>query len=158
PPIPPSEPDGGPQVEPEQAPPSREAEAPKDEPIVIRAEPLPPAEGAQVPLPSPFRRRDSAPAAPRMVPAPSRTPYPTPDDDGQHAREPELPRSAVAANLSPRMTAIFGGLFGLACVTSIVALLIQVVPPRDERLVAAKNAPSAAPGAAGKAARVAAIK
>ncbi|MCC6556913.1 MAG: M23 family metallopeptidase [Polyangiaceae bacterium] len=42
------------------------------------------------------------------------------------------------------MTAIFGGLFGLATVTSIVALLIQVVPVRDERaLVAASLAGSA---------------
>ncbi|UQA63677.1 M23 family metallopeptidase [Polyangium aurulentum] len=39
--------------------------------------------------------------------------------------------------LSPRMTAIFGGLFGLATVTSIVALLIQVVPPRNERAIIA---------------------
>jgi len=35
------------------------------------------------------------------------------------------------------MTAIFGGLFGLATMTSIIALLIQVVPPRDERAVVA---------------------
>ena len=31
------------------------------------------------------------------------------------------------------MTALFGGLFGLATVTTIIALLIQGVPPRDDR-------------------------
>ncbi|HVY49129.1 MAG TPA: M23 family metallopeptidase, partial [Minicystis sp.] len=44
------------------------------------------------------------------------------------------------------MTAIFGGLFGLACITSIVALLIQVVPPKDDRSGA--KASAAASGAA----------
>ncbi len=44
--------------------------------------------------------------------------------------------------LSPRMTAIFGGLFGLATVTSVIALLIQVVPPRDERAIVAGTAAS----------------
>lgn len=39
--------------------------------------------------------------------------------------------------LTPRMTAVFGGLFGLATVTSIIALLIQVVPPRNERALIA---------------------
>jgi murein DD-endopeptidase MepM/ murein hydrolase activator NlpD len=48
--------------------------------------------------------------------------------------------------LSPRMTAIFGGLFGLATVTSIIALLIQVVPPKDER-AAVEAAGSGAPTA-----------
>ncbi|WP_231511826.1 M23 family metallopeptidase [Chondromyces apiculatus] len=37
------------------------------------------------------------------------------------------------------MTAIFGGLFGLATVTSVVALLIQVVPVRDERAMVADH-------------------
>ncbi len=41
------------------------------------------------------------------------------------------------------MTAIFGGLFGLACITSVVALLIQVVPPKDDRSAAGSAAPSA---------------
>jgi murein DD-endopeptidase MepM/ murein hydrolase activator NlpD len=49
--------------------------------------------------------------------------------------------------LSPRMTAVFGGLFGLATVTSIVALLIQVVPPRDERAMIANAALAHQPGA-----------
>jgi murein DD-endopeptidase MepM/ murein hydrolase activator NlpD len=35
------------------------------------------------------------------------------------------------------MTAVFGGLFGLATITSIVALLIQVAPPKDDRAAAA---------------------
>lgn len=42
-------------------------------------------------------------------------------------------RSAPSLSLSPRMTAIFGGLFGLATVTTIIALLIQAAPPKDER-------------------------
>jgi murein DD-endopeptidase MepM/ murein hydrolase activator NlpD len=57
------------------------------------------------------------------------------------------------------MTAVFGGLFGLATVTSVVALLIQGVPPRNERAIiagtssagaAAPAAPSARPEAAPK--------
>lgn len=48
------------------------------------------------------------------------------------------------------MTAIFGGIFGLATVTSIIALLIQVVPPRDERsLLASLPGPSASGAASG---------
>jgi len=53
---------------------------------------------------------------------------------------PGLQRGGVY--LSPRMTAIFGGLFGLATVTSVIALLIQVVPPRDERAIVAGASPS----------------
>jgi len=41
--------------------------------------------------------------------------------------------SGVGLAMSPRMTALFGGLFGLATVTTIIALLIQGVPPRDDR-------------------------
>lgn len=48
-----------------------------------------------------------------------------------------MPRVHAGVVLSPRMTAIFGGLFGLATMTSIIALLIQVVPPRDERALVA---------------------
>jgi murein DD-endopeptidase MepM/ murein hydrolase activator NlpD len=51
-----------------------------------------------------------------------------------------MPRVHTGVVLSPRMTAIFGGLFGLATMTSIIALLIQVVPPRDERAVVANAA------------------
>jgi murein DD-endopeptidase MepM/ murein hydrolase activator NlpD len=45
------------------------------------------------------------------------------------------------------MTALFGGLFGLATVTTIIALLIQGVPPRDDRSLEAQvpSAPAAAP-------------
>lgn len=48
-----------------------------------------------------------------------------------------MPRVHPGVVLTPRMTAIFGGLFGLATMTSIIALLIQVVPPRDERALVA---------------------
>lgn len=55
----------------------------------------------------------------------------------------------ASLSLSPRMTALFGGLFGLATVTTIIALLIQGVPPRDDRAlesaVAAGSASAAAP-------------
>lgn len=47
-------------------------------------------------------------------------------------RPPEPP------TISPRMTAVFGGLFGLATVASIVALLIQVFPVQDQRSLAAQ--------------------
>lgn len=43
------------------------------------------------------------------------------------------------------MTAIFGGLFGLATITTIIALLIQAAPPKDDRAPAG----SAAPGSSG---------
>ncbi|KYF55380.1 peptidase, partial [Sorangium cellulosum] len=54
-------------------------------------------------------------------------------------------RPSAGPHLSPRMTAVFGGIFGLATLTSLIALLIQGVPVRDERaLVAAGPAGSAA--------------
>ena len=40
--------------------------------------------------------------------------------------------------VSPRMTAVFGGLFGLATVASIIALLIQVFPVEDQRALRAQ--------------------
>ena len=47
------------------------------------------------------------------------------------------PRPHEGPAISPRMTAIFGALFGLATVASVFALLIQVFPVRGEqRLVA----------------------
>ncbi|MEM6788433.1 MAG: M23 family metallopeptidase [Myxococcota bacterium] len=57
--------------------------------------------------------------------------------------------------ISPRMTAVFGGLFGMATVASIVALLIQVFPVTGRRLApspgadidASAAAPSADPEA-----------
>jgi murein DD-endopeptidase MepM/ murein hydrolase activator NlpD len=73
------------------------------------------------------------------------TPRPPAADDGPPASR-SLPQKTVAApHLSPRMTAVFGGLFGLATVASIIALLIQVVPPKDERSAIA-SASAAASG------------
>jgi len=93
------------------------------------------------------RRRDNGPAAPSPRPRaslpglPGRTgaPAPSPGAEGPGRVPPALTRPPAAMHLSPRMTAVFGGLFGLATVTSIVALLIQVVPPRDERAVVAAH-------------------
>ncbi|MFT3766608.1 MAG: peptidoglycan DD-metalloendopeptidase family protein [Minicystis sp.] len=111
-------------------------------------------------------RRDGAPAAPRPG---TGTAYPMPGDDddildppppppiGLRSNKPAsapLPSSPVVrapavAQLSPKMTAIFGGLFGLATVTSVIALLIQQVPPRDERAIIAGSAvPNASESAA----------
>ncbi len=62
-----------------------------------------------------------------------------------------LVRSDEEPAISPRMHALFGGLFGLATVASIVALLIQVFPVEDQRaLVARASVPddqTAAPAA-----------
>ena len=85
-------------------------------------------------VPLSIRHSGSAPAAPRSSlggRGPLITTAPEP---------PGLSRGGVY--LSPRMTAIFGALFGLATVTSVIALLIQVVPPRDERAIVAGTAPS----------------
>lgn len=120
----------------------------------------PPEETSHEPAPSPapsfvrpppplVRPRDTAaPAAPRpSTPGPGgagpAAPYPRQGalTDPGAPREP-LPRTQAGTYLSPRMTAVFGGIFGLATVTSIIALLIQVVPPRDERAVVA-GSPSA---------------
>jgi hypothetical protein len=52
--------------------------------------------------------------------------------------------------ISPRMTAIFGGLFGLAAITSVVAVLIQAAPPKNDRAKMAETAaaaPTSAPAA-----------
>jgi murein DD-endopeptidase MepM/ murein hydrolase activator NlpD len=57
--------------------------------------------------------------------------------------KPVIPTGGVY--LSPRMTAIFGGLFGLATLTSVIALLIQVVPPRNERAMIAGAASAMEP-------------
>ncbi|MGK4001836.1 peptidoglycan DD-metalloendopeptidase family protein [Sorangium sp. So ce1036] len=74
--------------------------------------------------------------------------------DGPHAASgsaegprlpPGLTRPPPGPHLSPRLTAVFGGIFGLATLTSLIALLIQGVPVRDERaLVAAGPAGSSA--------------
>lgn len=123
-----------------------------------------PDEGGDAPLirtPSPAsaRRRDAegAPAAPRIAGgaatypmpgllSPAAPPPPRPRDHVSSRKEepgadaPVPPRPPSAVHLSPRMTAIFGGIFGLATVTSVVALLIQAVPPRDERAIVAGTA------------------
>ena len=59
-----------------------------------------------------------------------------------------MPLSHVAEPpiISPRTTALFGGLFGLATVASIVALLIQVFPVENQRAVAASAASTTATG------------
>ncbi|MBK8253354.1 MAG: peptidoglycan DD-metalloendopeptidase family protein [Polyangiaceae bacterium] len=49
--------------------------------------------------------------------------------------------------ISPRMTAIFGGLFGLAAITSVVAVLIQAAPPKDDRAAMAQTAAASATSA-----------
>jgi len=92
----------------------------------------------------PPRRREAEgpPAAPRSplsaAPGNGGTPgsYPLSSGLGGPSAGP-LPRPHGGVHLTPRMTAIFGGLFGLATVTSIIALLIQVVPPRNERALIA---------------------
>lgn len=50
------------------------------------------------------------------------------------------------------MTAVFGALFGLACVTSIIALLIQGVPPVEERALASTGEVAASEATAAEAA------
>lgn len=70
------------------------------------------------------RRMEAAPAAPR-----------TSRPGGLVALDSSrggLGLAPRASHLSPRMTAVFGALFGLATVASIVALLIQGVPPKDD--------------------------
>lgn len=57
--------------------------------------------------------------------------------------------------ISPRMTAIFGGLFGLAAITSVVAVLIQAAPPKNDReKMAEATAPASATSAPAAAAPV----
>ena len=103
-----------------------------------RGAPAAPRPGAGVAYPMPGDDDDIPDAPPpigaRAHKGPSRS-YPT---------APIGPRTAAPVSLSPRMTAIFGGLFGLATVTSVVALLIQVVPPRNDRAIAAGSASAGA--------------
>lgn len=61
------------------------------------------------------------------------------------------PPWAAAARLSPRMTAVFGAIFGLATITTVIALLIQSVPPRDDREAVRNAAGTASPGASSSA-------
>ncbi len=81
---------------------------------------------------------EGAPAAPRPG---TGIVYPMSGND-EGAVPPPLQHPPGTVHLSPRMTAIFGGLFGLAIVTSLVALLIQGVPPRNERAIMAGTASS----------------
>jgi murein DD-endopeptidase MepM/ murein hydrolase activator NlpD len=129
-----------------------DAVAPRGETAVLDLDPTPDSVVDRAPTsasPPPSRwatpsPRGSAPAAPRSV---RRGPLASDD----RLEPPRMPpwlgggRTAPGVHLSPKMTAVFGGLFGLATLTSIVALLIQVVPPRDERaiLAGASAAPSA---------------
>ena len=86
------------------------------------------------------RRRDGgAPAAPRPGVG---TAYPMPGDGDAPLPPQRLGPAPVL--LTPRMTAIFGGLFGLATLTSLIALLIQGVPPRNERAIVAGTASASA--------------
>jgi murein DD-endopeptidase MepM/ murein hydrolase activator NlpD len=116
--------------------------------------------------------RREAPAAPRPG---TGVAYPMPGDEDDIPDFPEAPppppglrprrvtaapfpsspigRGPAPVTLSPRMTAIFGGLFGLATVTSVVALLIQQVPPRDDRAIAAGTASGYPSGSAAPAAK-----
>ncbi|MEO7331884.1 MAG: peptidoglycan DD-metalloendopeptidase family protein [Minicystis sp.] len=103
------------------------------------------------------RRRDpeGPPAAPRNVPGlaglGARSPAPDSEAD---APPPGLLRPpSGGVYLSPRMTAIFGGLFGLATLTSVIALLIQVVPPKNERAMIAGSASPSGSGSAGASAK-----
>lgn len=83
-------------------------------------------------------------AGPGAVDGP-RLPYVGPGSVDGPRLPPGLGRPSAGPHLSPRMTAVFGGIFGLATLTSLIALLIQGVPVRDERaLVAAGPAGSAA--------------
>lgn len=68
---------------------------------------------------------------------------------------PAIDRAAAALSLSPRMTAVFGGLFGLATVTTVIALLIQSTAPRDDRaMVASASSANAEPSASAETAEV----
>lgn len=87
----------------------------------------------------PLRAEDPAPVPPRP---PSRP-----------AAEGALPRARPPGPaISPRMTAIFGGLFGLAAITSVVAVLIRAAPPKNDREVMAQSAAPAVTATASAAA------
>ncbi|WP_433929810.1 peptidoglycan DD-metalloendopeptidase family protein [Sorangium cellulosum] len=112
---------------------------------------------AQLPPPS-SRGRASAPwlrgGDPRAQPP--RTPslvdgsYGGPGTGDGPRLPPGLGRPPAGPHLSPRMTAVFGGIFGLATLTSLIALLIQGVPVRDERALVATSPASSAAEEAGK--------
>lgn len=117
--------------------------------------------------PSSTRRREGAPAAPRPG---AGVAYPMPGDEDDIPDLPDpaapplgvrnlrkstgpFPSSPIArgpepVSLSPRMIAIFGALFGLGTIASVIALLIQLVPPRDERALSTGSASPAGSGSA----------
>lgn len=53
------------------------------------------------------------------------------------------PPLAPRSTLSPRMTAVFGAMFGLATLASILALLMRAAPPAGDRAIASAAAASA---------------
>ena len=67
---------------------------------------------------------------------------------GAPSRDAAARARAPEPVISPRMTAVFGGLFGLATVASIFALLIQVFPVKDQRVAIAQAAAAASAKAA----------
>ncbi|WP_438015975.1 peptidoglycan DD-metalloendopeptidase family protein [Sorangium sp. So ce315] len=77
-------------------------------------------------------------AGPGSVDGP-RLPYVGPGSVDGPRLPPGLGRPSAGPHLSPRMTAVFGGIFGLATLTSLIALLIQGVPVRDERALVAAS-------------------
>ena len=145
-------------AEPPSPSPAPPVAAPTSRPITPRpATPRPGLTGAILGAPPANTRLTPAPTTTRNVP----TSVPPSIQRREAGGAPAAPRSSLAGRgpvittapeppglsrggvyLSPRMTAIFGGLFGLATVTSVIALLIQVVPPRDERAIVAGASPS----------------
>jgi murein DD-endopeptidase MepM/ murein hydrolase activator NlpD len=134
----------------------RGEEGPRSRPI---ATPRPPTSAAPsyragaTPLPAISSRRrepEGAPAAPRTAAGlggPGARHLASNGDAS--APPPGVIRPSGGVYLSPRMTAIFGGLFGLATLTSVIALLIQVVPPKNERAMIAASASPSGSGSAG---------
>jgi murein DD-endopeptidase MepM/ murein hydrolase activator NlpD len=119
---------------------------------------LTPGAGVASMRPAPLLVRDAiahtgrdAPAAPRSTSSPwgrisaSGSPPASAPSPPRHPSSLPGPRSRPASGASPlppRWIAIFGGLFGLATVSSVVALLIQVAPPRDERAMLTESSAS----------------
>lgn len=99
--------------------------------------------------PAPQLARDAITHSGRRAPSAPRAPLTPPPPPVERA-EPLLagpPMRPPPTRLSPRMIAVFGGLFGLATVASVVALLIHVAPPADDRAVIASA--SVTPSASG---------
>ena len=116
----------------------------RDLPLSVARRSAQPRPGAE-PQARPLRAEDT----PDKPPRPPARPAP-------EGALPPLARPPARPAISPRMTAIFGGLFGLAAITSVVAVLIQAAPPKNDREVMAQSAPvtsTAAPAAAAAPAR-----